>query len=254
MAGNMPVSATTTRSDSDLRNPWHAAVLRTRLTSDSPGSAAARAGRGGTLGVRSFSPSKVIRRRNGPRLAAARPRSQADAGNGGLVGRLHPVQGRLVQRPDEGIRMFRPKPVDEPDSARRLWPGPPVQSVCCVGQSRPPARRGRVSSGSRALRGRRGRNDRPTRAAASPERSARGRDFVEPFEHAAEFLLALRRPPGETAERQAVLESPFRMLRAEDVFRLGHPADDYRDARVDDQHLEPLRGLSRDLARSISKR
>ena len=37
------------------------------------------------------------------------------------------------------------------------------------------------------------------------------------------------------------------MLGTEDVFGLWHPADDDRDTRVDDQHLEPLRGLGHHL-------
>ena len=44
-----------------------------------------------------------------------------------------------------------------------------------------------------------------------------------------------------------MFESPLGVLGFQNVFRLGHPADDDRDARIDHQHLEPLRGLGHDL-------
>ena len=57
----------------------------------------------------------------------------------------------------------------------------------------------------------------------------------------------MRRAPGEAAQRQPLLEAAFGVLGAEHVLGFGHAADDHRQARVDDQHLEPLRRLGHDL-------
>lgn len=47
---------------------------------------------------------------------------------------------------------------------------------------------------------------------------------------------------------QPLFEPAFGMLGAEDIFRLGHPADYDRDTGVNDEHLEPLRCLGHDLS------
>ena len=53
--------------------------------------------------------------------------------------------------------------------------------------------------------------------------------------------------PGATAKRQPLLETALGVRGVQHVLGLGHAADDHRQARVDDQHLEPLRRLGHDL-------